>query len=107
MQCIFFYQLILPVCNPKKPDVIDDPQIPYYTEVEKFPNMSKGESGIGASYGHMWKVATAAELVHFDGILIIDGVLGGSNGAIHRRFQKNNCCYSKEIDNVMTATRYS
>ena len=78
-----------------------------YTEVDKFTNMSKTESGIGASYGHNWKVATAAELVHFDGILIRDGVLGGSNGAIYRRFQKNSCCYSKEIDNVMTTTKYN
>ena len=99
--------MILPVCDPKKSDVIDDPRIPYYTEVEKFTNMSKAESGFGGSYGHNWKVATAAELVHFDGILIRDGVLGGSNGAIYRRFQKNSCCYSREIDRVMSLTRFS
>ena len=91
----------------KKSDVIDDPQIPYYTEVEKFTNMSKAGSRIGGNYVHNWKVAIAAELVQFDGILIRDGVLGGSNSAIYRRFQKNSCCYFKEIDNVMTATRYS
>ena len=34
-------------------------------------------------------------------------MLGGSNDAIYRWFQKNSCCYSEEIDNVMTATRYS
>ena len=67
---LFFYQLIPPVCDSKKSDVIDNPGIPYYTEVEKFTNMSKAESGIGASYGHNWKVVTAAELIHFDGILI-------------------------------------
>ena len=68
--------------------------------------MSKAESGFGGSYGHSWRVATAAELVRFDGVLIRDGVLGSSNGAIYRRFQKGGCCYSKEIDDAMTASRY-
>ena len=52
---LFFYQLIPPVCDSKKSDVIDNPGIPYYTEVEKFTNMSKAESGIGGSYSPNWR----------------------------------------------------
>ena len=93
---LFFYQLILPVCNPKKSSVVDNPRLPYYTEVERFTNMSKAESGFGSSYYHSWKLATATELVHFDGVMIRDGVIGGSNGTIYRRFQQGSCCYSKK-----------
>ena len=58
------------------------------------------------SYGHSWRVSTAAELVRSDGVLVRDCVLGSTDGAIYRRFQKGGCCYSKEIDDATTASRY-
>ena len=48
----FFLSVDSSSVRSKKSDVIDDPQIHYYTEVEKFTNMSKAESRIGASYGY-------------------------------------------------------
>ena len=43
--------------------------------------------GLGGSYGHEFDTITVPELVHFDGILIKDGVKGGSGGALYRRWQ--------------------
>ena len=35
---LFFYQLILPICDPKKSGVEDDPQKAYYSQVECWSN---------------------------------------------------------------------
>ena len=80
---LFFYQLILPLCDLAMSGIENDPRLPYYTEVERFANMSKYESRLGGSYGYKWIPARARELVNFDRILIRDGVLGLSNGAYH------------------------
>ena len=84
---IFFYQLIMPFCDPSKSGTPDDPRMPYYTDRERFTNIGKFDSGNCGTYGHKWKVAKASKIVHFDGIMIHDGVLGGSGGVIHQRYQ--------------------
>ena len=63
--------------------------------------MLKAESGSRGSYSHNLKAAIASELVHFEGALVSNCVLGSSNEAIYRRFQKGSCFYSKEIDDVV------
>ena len=103
---LFFLQLILPLCDPSRSGVDNDPRKPYYTEVEKFTNMGKAESGYGGSYGHTWKASTACDQAKFDGALIHDGVLGGSNGAIYRRWDPDNVCFSKHISEGLSATRF-
>ena len=62
----------------------DDLRLPYYTEVERFTNMSKYESGLGGSYSYKWVPTRARELANFNGILIYYGVLRSSNSAYHR-----------------------
>ena len=106
MRCFLFYQLLLPVCNPSKSGIDGDPRSPYYIDIERFTNMSKAQPGFGGSYGHNWRVVNASELVRFDGVIVRDGVVGSTNGAIYQRFQMGGCCYCKEIDDVMTASRY-
>jgi len=103
---LFFYQLILPICDPLRSGIEDDPRMGFYTEVEKFTNMSKAESGAGGTYGHRWKQTDAAELTRFDGVLIRDGVLGGSQGGLHRRWDKECKCHHDDICKSMTFTRY-
>ena len=83
---LFFYQLILPICNTEMSGIIDDPRISYYSNVERFTNMNKAESGFGGSYGHKWRSCTAAECVKYDGVMVMDGVLGSSNGALFLRW---------------------
>ena len=106
VDALFFFQLILPFCDPSKSGIEDDPRYPYYTEVEKFTNTSKSFSGAGISYGHEWNPATANELLCHDGILFLDGALGGSNGALYRRWDPSSIMFSKQIADAMTLTRY-
>ena len=101
---IFFYQLVMPFCDPSKSGIPDDPRMAYYTDVERFTNIGKFDSGKGGTYGHEWKVAKASELVHFDGIMIRDGVLGGSGGAIHQRYL-DGACKHDPISECMTFSR--
>ena len=68
--------------------------------------MSKYESGMGGSYGHMWTPTTAKELVQFHGVTVCNGVRGGSNGAIFHRWQKGGSCYDTEIATNTTLTRF-
>ena len=103
---LFFLQLILPICNTEFSGVKDDPRISYYHDVETHTNSTKFASGMGGSYGHNWTPTTSKELVTFDGVLVRDGVLGGTQGALHRRWDKLGPCYSPEIARMMTLTRF-
>ena len=41
------------------------------------------------SYGHIFKPVSIPELVHFDGVVVRDGVLGRSSGALYCRWIPN------------------
>ena len=103
---LFFLQLILPICNPALSGIKDDPRMSYYHDAETHTNSTKFVSGLGASYGHNWTPTTTKELINFDGILVRDGVLGGTQGALHRRWDGIGPCYSPDIVRVMTLTRF-
>ena len=104
---LFFFQLLLPFCDTSKSGIPNDPRKSYYTECSKFTNSYAYLQGQGSDYGHVWKNTSAAELLHFDGVLFHDGTLGGSNGALYRRWDKSNDCYSKNIAEAITVTRYA
>jgi hypothetical protein len=69
---LFFFQLLLPICDPSKSGITNDRRAPYYTELSKFTNLYAYQSGCGADYGHKWHMTSAAELLHFDGVLVHD-----------------------------------
>ena len=50
--CLFFYQLLLPICNVEESGVEDDPRMLYYSEVENCSNLYAIQIGLGGSYGH-------------------------------------------------------
>ena len=104
LDALFFFQLILPLCDTKKSGIDGDPRMSYYTDVEKYTNVYMCLQG--QSYGHNCPNTTAMELLHFDAILIYDGVLGGSNGALYKRWEKGGCMYQKDIAKTMTLTRF-
>ena len=106
IDALFFLQLILPICNPSWSGIVNDPRTSYYHDVSCFTNQYKYSTGTGASYGHTWNAVTVKELVIFDGILVRDGVLGGSQGAIYRRWDRNSVCYDPEIASAMSYTRF-
>ncbi len=108
---LFFHQLILPVHDTKTKTVAGDPRKPFYTEVAKWSNLyAIGELDImGSGYGHKFNPVLPAEMLQWDGTIVMDGVLGGSNGAILRRFDErggNNKSYDCHIASAFTKTRW-
>jgi hypothetical protein len=102
---LFFYQLLLPICDPKRSGIRGDARKPFYSEVERFSNIYAFSIGLGGSYGHTFKTITLDELVHYDGVVVRDGVRGGSNGAVHRRWM--DCAdHDDEIDQSMRHGRW-
>ena len=77
------------MCHPSKSDIVNDPRVPYLTYVESFTNIYKFSTGIGGSYGHVWKNVAVTELVQFNGILARDGIIGGSNSDLYVRWNPN------------------
>jgi hypothetical protein len=79
---LFFFQLLLPIVDPKKSGNENDPCLPYYREVEHWNQKYATLIGLGGSYGHSFKEVMAEELLHFDLVVIHDGVHGGMHDGI-------------------------
>ena len=103
---LFFLQLILPICDPAKSGIKDDPRMPFYSSVEKWSAVYANLIGMGGSYGHSFKNPLSFELVRFDSAVLRDGVHGGSNGGIFRRWCDSNGCYDPKIAASQTHTRW-
>jgi hypothetical protein len=59
---------------------------------------------VGA-YRHNFKPLNLDELIHFDGVLVHDGVRGGSNGAVHQR-RELGADYNKYVSRSISYSRY-
>jgi hypothetical protein len=101
---LFFLQLLLPMCNPTKSGIDGDPRRQYYTKVEKWTQKYATSLGLGGSYGHEFKQILVPELVHFDAALVRDGVHGGSDGALYRRWQTSSTIFDARTANSITHT---
>jgi hypothetical protein len=103
---LFFRQLLLPMCDPKKSGIDDDPRLPYYSLVENWSSKYAAITGMTGSYGHAFKLPTIEELMHFDSAVIRDGVLGGLDGALHRRWDVHSSAFDADIANSIHHTRW-
>jgi hypothetical protein len=110
---LFFYQLLLPIGDTSKNTFEDgsfkDPRMPFYSEVASFSNAyATSELRLGSGYGHDFKPVKITELVRWDGVVVQDGVRGGSDGAIVRRFNKTkyNVAYDPLINKAFSKTRW-
>ena len=110
---LFFYQLLLPIHHINKAKGIlpvpDDPRDSFYCNVAKWTNLyAVGELDLGSGYGHAFQTTTAAEMVRWDGVLAMDGVRGGSHGAILRRFSNypDSKAYDPDICQAFTKSRW-
>ena len=103
---LFFLQLLLPICNPSKSGVDDDPRSGFYTDVTQFSNLYKHQVGIGNGYGHDVDEAKTWEFVRFDGVLVRDGVRGGGDGAIYRRWNVMSSTNDKHISSSLSLSRW-
>jgi len=87
----FFHQLTLPIHNIDNRKVLttpNDPRKSHCSNVARWTNSHACEElGIlGGGYGHDFKPTSPAECLQWDGLVTMDGVLGGSKGAFLRRF---------------------
>ena len=104
---LFFHQLLLPMCRPEKSGINGDPRKGFYEDVENFSNAyAICELKMGTAYGHKFKPITIPELVHFDGVVVRDGVNGGSSGALYRRWIPDGSASDEYIMNAITYTRF-
>jgi len=78
---LFFHQLMLPICNidnEKLMTVTKDPHKCFYSNVSRWSNLyAAGELGIlGGGYGHDCLTTNPAEVMKWDGTVLMDGLLG-------------------------------
>ena len=84
---LFFYPLVLPICNTERSGITSDSRLPFNSKLEEWSNLYACQIGLGGSYGHEFTNVSLAEILHHDGAIVRDGVRGGSSGAIYRRWQ--------------------
>jgi hypothetical protein len=100
----FFNQLILPVCDTLKSGIEGDKCLPYYSKTECWSQKYGALIRLGGLHGHVFKPVTILDLLKFDMVVVKDGVLGRSDGAIYRRWQEGDCNYNKAVANSMMHT---
>ena len=104
---LFFYQLLLPICDPSKSGIPNDPRSPFYSEVTNFTNLYACSIGLfGSQYSHSFKQVKVQELVHFDGVVVRDGALGGSNCALYQRWMNGESMFDPLIANAIKYDRF-
>ena len=96
---LFFLQLLLPIGDPKKSGIEDDPRLPYYSEVGRWTQKYATSIGLGGSYSHSFQEVMVEELLHFDSVVIRDGMHGGMDGAIYRRWRQGETTFDEEVAN--------
>jgi len=94
---LFFYQLLLPICDPSKSGVAGDPHRPFYIPVSNFTNRyAYAVWQLDGNYGHKFNPTNVQELLHFDGI-----VFRNTNDNIHDCWCTDDDCYDDLIANTM------
>jgi hypothetical protein len=102
---LFFLQLLLPIGNPKKSGIMNDPHLPYYSEVEHWMQKYATSIGLGESYGHSFKEVMVEELLHFNSVVIFDGVHGRMDGAIYHCWRQGETTFDKDVAKSISHTR--
>jgi hypothetical protein len=104
----FFLNLLLPIeCVKKRSVIKNDPRRNYHEANADYTfDYARHVCKLGGSYNHSYEMPTPTDLVHFEGILILDGAAGGSNGALYRKWNPYDIAYEPRIKNAMTLTRY-
>ena len=103
---LFFFQVLWLMFHPYKSGIVNYPIIPHFTSVGSFTKIYKFSTGQGGSYGQECKNIVVTEIFQFNGILVRDGVFGGSNGTLYKQQNHNSSMYSPEISQAMTLTRF-
>jgi hypothetical protein len=103
---LLYHQLLLPICDPKHSGIKDDARKPFYSKVERLSNIYAFSIGLGGSYGYAFKTITLDELVHFNGVVVCDGICGGRHGEMYRRWMENCTDHDDGIDQGLRHERW-
>ena len=69
---LFFYQLLLPICDPAMSGINEDPHMTYYEKVATNTNMNAyGVKKRGGTRGHLFRPTDSQELLVWDGIVLL------------------------------------
>ena len=80
---LFFYQLLLPLCDTPLSGIWENKRPLYYYEVDKWSNIYAYQIGIGGSYVHGFKHMKLPGIVCHDGCIVRGSVQGGTSGTIY------------------------
>ena len=68
--CLFFCQLVFPICDPDHSGIKNDPRRAYYESIADFTNVyAMGIKRRGGTRGHMFRPTNAEEQVNWDGVV--------------------------------------
>ena len=102
---MLFFQLLLPICDPKQSGIDGDNGIPYFTHVRSCTNVyAVGPQDWGGGYGHEYKNTDEAEMVNWTGVAIRHGAREGNPGSLHTHWSKADPNYDEIIANSMTVS---
>eukprot|EP00957_Ditylum_brightwellii_P054593 4136687-Ditylum_brightwellii.AAC.1 len=90
------------MCDTSKSGIRNDPRKSYYSKAEKYTNIYAAQLGLGGAYLKKFKHIKIEELMQWDGIILHDGVRGGSNGVIHRWWQEEGSDHDVHINEAMS-----
>jgi len=112
-EALFFHQLLLPMHNVDNENVSNVPKDPrkgFCSCVSRWTNLcAAGELGIlGGGCGHEFCSTSPAELLKWDGAVVVDGALGGTHGSFLSHFQKRegNELHHEGISMTFTKERW-
>jgi hypothetical protein len=77
---LFCFQLLLPICDPKKSGIENAPRLLCYSEVEHWTQKYATLLGLSGLYEHSFKEVMLEELLHLDSVVVCDGVHGRMDG---------------------------
>lgn len=104
---LFFLQMLLPICDPKKSGIEGNDRMPFYSVLRPHSNTYVfGEKGWGGGYGHTHPPTNEAELVNFSGVPLRHGARGGNPATLHTRWMQGDPDFDKLIANNVAATRF-
>eukprot|EP00536_Pseudo-nitzschia_multiseries_P005353 jgi/Psemu1/12394/gm1.12394_g len=90
---LFFYQLVLPLHYSSMSGVHGDKRKSFYPLVTSYINIYSNTKNDG--YGHQVERIRHDEIVHFNGVMFIHDVCGGSSNNIGSQWASDNCLYHK------------
>ena len=87
------------ICDINNFGIFDDPRKKYFIDVETLYDRYTFHIGLLRSYGHNFKVQTIDEFVKLDVVVIRDGLIARSDGALYYICQYNRYDFDEEIFN--------